>query len=53
MFGKLSWSAIPFDQPIPLITSLVLILVIVGVLALVPLSLGKPHTTPLSDVTST
>ena len=21
MFGKLSWSAIPFDQPIPLITS--------------------------------
>ena len=30
MFGKLSWSAIPFDQPIPLITSMI---VIVGVLA--------------------
>ena len=26
MFGKLTWSAIPFDQPIPLITSLVVIL---------------------------
>ena len=35
MFGKLSWSAIPFDQPIPLITSIVLVLVILGVLALV------------------
>jgi cytochrome o ubiquinol oxidase subunit 1 len=35
MFGKLSWSAIPFDQPIPLITSVVLILAIAGVLALV------------------
>ena len=28
MFGKLDWSAIPFDQPIPLITSIVLVLVI-------------------------
>ncbi|HET9159743.1 MAG TPA: cbb3-type cytochrome c oxidase subunit I, partial [Caulobacteraceae bacterium] len=35
MFGKLDWSAIPFDQPIPLITSAVLMLVIVGVLGLV------------------
>jgi cytochrome o ubiquinol oxidase subunit 1 len=35
MFGKLSLSAIPLDQPIPLITSLVIILVAVGVLALV------------------
>ena len=25
MFGKLSWSAIPFDQPIPLITSMIVI----------------------------
>ena len=32
MFGKLSWSAIPFDQPIPLITSLVVILGVLGVL---------------------
>ena len=35
MFGKLSWSAIPFDQPIPLITSLVLVATILGVLGLV------------------
>ena len=35
MFGKLSWSAIPISQPIPLITSIVVILVVLGVLALV------------------
>ncbi len=35
MLGKLNWSAIPLDQPIPIITSLVLILVIVGVLGLI------------------
>jgi cytochrome o ubiquinol oxidase subunit 1 len=35
MFGKLSWSAIPFDQPIPLITSLILVVIILGVLGLV------------------
>src|SRR5438309_411078 len=28
MFGKLTWDAIPFNQPIPLITSLVILLVI-------------------------
>ena len=30
MFGKLSWSAIPFHDPIPLFTSLIVILAIVG-----------------------
>ncbi|HWE99204.1 MAG TPA: cytochrome o ubiquinol oxidase subunit I [Caulobacteraceae bacterium] len=35
MFGKLNWSAVPVDQPIPLITSLVLIVIIMAVLALV------------------
>src|SRR3954469_15755945 len=35
MFGKLSWSAIPFDQPIPLITSVILILVIGGTLGVI------------------
>src|ERR1043166_6263056 len=35
MFGKLYWSAIPFSQPIPLITSLIVILAMVGVLGLV------------------
>ena len=32
MFGKLTWAAIPLDQPIPLIASLCVALVIVGVL---------------------
>jgi cytochrome o ubiquinol oxidase subunit I len=32
MFGKLSWSAIPLDQPIPLISSVVVLLAILGVL---------------------
>src|SRR3954463_13111275 len=35
MFGKLDWSAIPISQPIPLITSLVIILVMLGALGLV------------------
>src|SRR3569832_192342 len=35
MLGKLGWSAIPFDQPIALITSIVVILVALGVLGLV------------------
>ena len=30
MFGRLTWSAIPFDQPIPLITSLVVMLALGG-----------------------
>jgi hypothetical protein len=33
MLGKLSWSAIPFDQPIPLVASLGVILVLLGVFA--------------------
>jgi hypothetical protein len=33
MLGKLSWAAIPFDQPIPLITGAVVLVVILGVLA--------------------
>ena len=32
MFGKLSWSAIPFDQPIPLLTGAVVLVVILAVL---------------------
>ena len=35
MWGKLSWAAIPFDQPIPLIASGVVGGVIIGVLALI------------------
>jgi cytochrome o ubiquinol oxidase subunit I len=33
MFGKLTWSAIPFDQPIPLASSLVVGLILCAVLA--------------------
>jgi cytochrome o ubiquinol oxidase subunit 1 len=33
MLGKLSWSAIPFDQPIPMITSAVVALAVLGILA--------------------
>ena len=32
MFGKLSWSAIPFDQPIPLLTGAVVLVAILAVL---------------------
>src|SRR5213076_3103258 len=31
MFGKLTWAAIPFDQPIPLITSLVIVVAIAAI----------------------
>jgi cytochrome o ubiquinol oxidase subunit 1 len=31
MFGRLTWHSIPFDQPIPLITSLVVLLVIAAI----------------------
>jgi cytochrome o ubiquinol oxidase subunit 1 len=31
MFGKLTWHAIPFDQPIPLITSIVVLLIIAAI----------------------
>ena len=32
MLGKLTWAAIPFDEPIPLVTAAILALVILGVL---------------------
>jgi cytochrome o ubiquinol oxidase subunit 1 len=32
MFGKLSWAAIPFDQPIPLVSSAVVVVVLLGVI---------------------
>ncbi|KWV50028.1 cytochrome ubiquinol oxidase subunit I [Bradyrhizobium macuxiense] len=43
MFGKLSWSAIPIDQPIPMITSGVVALVILSVLAWVVLAGHLPY----------
>src|SRR5204863_3945419 len=40
---KLTWSAIPLDQPIPLITSLVVILAIFGILAWVKIKGHFPY----------
>src|ERR1700733_11774984 len=37
MLGKLTWAAIPFDQPIPLVTSIILVIGIVALLALITL----------------
>ena len=33
LFGRLTWDAIPFDEPIPLITSLVVIAAVAAVRA--------------------
>jgi cytochrome o ubiquinol oxidase subunit 1 len=43
MLGKLSWSAIPIDQPIPLIAAGVVLAVIIGVLAWAALKGYMPY----------
>ena len=44
MFGKLTWPAIPFDQPIPLVASAVVVLVVIlGVLVFVALKGWLPY----------
>src|SRR5712672_355375 len=43
MLGKLDWSAIPLDQPIPMITSGVVVLAILGVLAWVVVKGHVPY----------
>src|SRR6202165_4490795 len=43
MLGKLNWSAIPLDQPIPMITSSVVVLAILGVLAWVVVKGHLPY----------
>jgi cytochrome o ubiquinol oxidase subunit 1 len=43
MLGKLNWSAIPIDQPIPMIASGVVVVVILGVLAWVVLAGHLPY----------
>ena len=43
MFGKLSWSAIPLDQPIPLIASCVVALSIASVLTLILVKGWMPY----------
>ncbi len=43
MFGKLSWSAIPFDQPIPLVAGGVVLVAILAVLAWVVIKGHLPY----------
>jgi cytochrome o ubiquinol oxidase subunit I len=43
MFGKLTWSAIPFDQPIPLVAGGVVLVVILAVLAWVVIAGHLPY----------
>jgi cytochrome o ubiquinol oxidase subunit 1 len=43
MLGKLSWAAIPFDQPIPLFTAALVGVAIIGVLAWVTLKGWLPY----------
>jgi hypothetical protein len=43
MLGKLSWAAIPFNQPIPLAAGGVVLVVIIGVLAFVTLKGWLPY----------
>jgi cytochrome o ubiquinol oxidase subunit 1 len=43
MFGKLTWAAIPFDQPIPLFAAALVGLVLIGVLAWVALKGWLPY----------
>jgi cytochrome o ubiquinol oxidase subunit I len=43
MFGKLSWAAIPFDQPIPLVTAAVVLIAILAVLAWVVIAGHLPY----------
>ena len=43
MFGKLSWAAIPFDQPIPLVTGAVVVLALLAILAWVVIAGHLPY----------
>jgi len=43
MFGKLSWSAVPFDQPIPLVAGGVVLVVILAVLVWVVVAGHLPY----------
>src|SRR5438045_8929703 len=43
MFGKLSWAAIPFDQPIPLVTAAVVLVAILAILGWVVIRGHLPY----------
>jgi cytochrome o ubiquinol oxidase subunit 1 len=43
MLGKLTWAAVPLDQPIPMVASGVVILIVIGVLGLITLKGWVPY----------
>ena len=43
MLGKLTWDAIPFSQPIPLVTGIVVVLIVCGVVGFVTLKGYVPY----------
>ncbi|HEY4342495.1 MAG TPA: cytochrome o ubiquinol oxidase subunit I [Steroidobacteraceae bacterium] len=43
MLGKLSWAAIPFNQPIPLVTSIIIVVAIIAILALIAIKGWGPY----------
>src|ERR1700712_4228318 len=43
MFGKLTWSAVPLDQPIPMVASGIVAFTIIGILAWVVLKGHLPY----------
>ena len=43
MFGKLTWGAIPFDQPIPLFAGAIVIVIVIGVLAFITIKGWIPY----------
>src|SRR6478752_6309361 len=43
MFGKLTWGAIPFDQPIPLFAGAIVIVIVIGVLAYITIKGWIPY----------
>src|SRR5580692_4098753 len=43
MLGKLTWAAIPFNQPIPLVTSIVIVLGVLAILSLITIKGWWPY----------
>src|ERR1700753_2691040 len=43
MLGNLTWAAIPFDQPIPLITGAAVLVIILGVIAWIVIAGHLPY----------
>jgi len=43
MLGKLTWAAIPFDQPIPLITGALVLVILLGVIAWIVIAGHLPY----------